>query len=156
MSKSGRNAHEPPNRSIISHPPPAERDRIRHSTLTTHPPLSAFPVHPLCTIRLQSSPDAHHYFPPPSKPRLICASARLARWLFHLSRFGKSAATLFLNCTKNTELTTRPFARTFSFALTEFTARNQHKKNYPAQSGKADRRNRCCSRQAILNPFVPG
>lgn len=68
-------------------------------------------------MRPQFSPDAHHYIPPPSKPRPICASARLPRRFFHLSRFGKSAATLFLNCTKNTELTAPHFTRTFCLAL---------------------------------------
>jgi hypothetical protein len=36
----------------------------------------------------------------------------------------KSAANIFLNCTKNTELTQRPFARTFILALS-IKKRNQ-------------------------------
>jgi hypothetical protein len=34
---------------------------------------------------------------------------------------------IFLNCTKNTELTSRPFARTFTFALNQKLNRTQPK-----------------------------
>jgi hypothetical protein len=41
---------------------------------------------------------------------------------FHPDPFAKSAAKVFLSCTKNTELTARTLARTFSFASSERAA----------------------------------
>jgi hypothetical protein len=39
-------------------------------------------------------------------------------------RSPKSPPRIFLNCTKNTELTARPFARTFTLALSQKVKRN--------------------------------
>jgi hypothetical protein len=46
--------------------------------------------------------------------KLPPSSAKMARrqTVFQMFQFGKSAPTLFLNCTKNTELTRARFART--------------------------------------------
>src|SRR5215469_9534188 len=49
----------------------------------------------------------------------------------HLRKPAKSAARLFLNCTKNTELTRVHFLRTFSFALTQKVAWLSRPKTVP-------------------------
>ena len=52
----------------------------------------------------------------PPRTRLSGTSSRTSVVPVHPP---KSAPELFLNCTKNTELTPRPFARTFSFAFNQ-------------------------------------
>jgi hypothetical protein len=50
------------------------------------------------------------------KRRVPAAIRALLRYFFILANPRKSVARIFLNCTKNTELTARLFARTFFFA----------------------------------------
>jgi hypothetical protein len=87
---------------------------------THRPSLSAFPVQALWRFRR----PARTCFPaciespaePPPRTRLsgVC-SLRVPP----PPDRQKSLPNIFLNCTKNTELTPRPFARTFSFALSK-------------------------------------
>jgi len=49
---------------------------------------------------------------PPSNEKTASCQA-----IFQMFQFGKSASTLFLNCTKNTELTRAHFTLTVTFAL---------------------------------------
>jgi hypothetical protein len=75
-------------------------------------------VHPLCTISLHLlqnfSPNALSQTEPQPSTRLT--AALLKEFLIRADP-RKSVATIFLNCTKNTELTASPLPRTFCFAL---------------------------------------
>ena len=81
-------------------------------------------LHFLCTPCGQSASPVRSYSPP---GKLLVVQTTAARALNAPSHgivricvpLRKSAATVFLNCTKNTELTRALFTRTVSFALSK-------------------------------------
>ena len=86
-------------------------------------------LHFLCKLCGQSALLPSELFLPalspqrnsPPRTRLSGTSSRTSVVAVHPP---KSAPELFLNCTKNTELTPRPFTRTFSFAFNQETNAN--------------------------------
>jgi hypothetical protein len=83
-------------------------------------PLSAFPVHPLWTIRPPAPAHPSPRTPSLAKPQPHKRPGDAPSTAFHVPHaLQKSASRIFLNCTKNTELTPRSFARTFSFVLNQ-------------------------------------
>jgi hypothetical protein len=102
----------------------SRRSPQSRQTRTDHR-LSAFPVQALWTIRLPILPNFRlaAFRPTEAAPRtrLSAPSSRMFTIPAHPR---KSMPTIFLNCTKNTELTPRPFARTFCFASPQKMNRN--------------------------------
>jgi hypothetical protein len=76
-------------------------------------------VHALWTIRLPTVADFFSSAGRSKKHSWEAARRTASRAFLNSHRDIKSAAEIILNCTKNTELTREPFARTFSFALTQ-------------------------------------
>jgi hypothetical protein len=84
---------------------------------------SAFPVRPLWIFRLPTLSDCNDSTSVPEESAAFQRHNDLS-----VSRFFirdnpcEFALVLFLNCTKNTELTSAVFTRTFTFALTKKAA----------------------------------
>jgi hypothetical protein len=111
--------------------------------LSDSPELSAFPVRPLWTFRLSSISDfsSSELFEP--QPRNTSGLGQSRNNFLSRVHPSHSVTLIFLNCTKNTELTTRHFARTFCFALNtkinlnsardpKWLSRNQMRRQQPS------------------------
>jgi hypothetical protein len=96
-------------------------------------------VHALCTTRSPLTQNFFRFVHPASKmltPRALPAPIQV---FLDSPSLAKSADLLFLNCTKNTELTSRQFPRRVSFALTKIKRQFPTPKN---KSGDGDNANR--------------
>src|SRR5580700_12082513 len=97
----------------------AKRSVAEAKLATGHRPLlSAFPVQPLCTINFSTLRKSclHALLQTEPKPFMRLSATSLTGPFIRADP-RKSVATIFLNCTKNTELTASPLPRTFCFAL---------------------------------------
>src|SRR5580698_5905720 len=114
---------------------PAKRSKAESST--GHWPLTTAFLHFLCNPCAQSThpifPQISPPLPPLTEPRPCTRLSAISptRFLI-LVDLPKSVATIFLNCTKNTELTARSFARTFTLALSTKMNREIGRRQKPA------------------------
>jgi len=77
--------------------------------------ISAFPVHALWRIRVTTVADFLRDARNHGKQRPVTGERRALQGLVDSEVSAETGESVFLNCTKNTELTARRFTRTVSF-----------------------------------------